>query len=233
MSIFENLQLSNSERFIHQYDFTTFLEAKDRLYSFNYGKIKETKSGINELIIPVESEANIYKCHNFESETEKGWYYYSIVEHPTFYRLKVYRTYRHKMILASQNGNVEMLIDNFTDTDKMKEFALSEAIIHDNWNIVDYLISNYIIKKNPIWDAIRYNKTEILKRLLARGIELPKDWLAYCAYNNSLDATKELLIKQKKHLKYKFDELNTSWLKRELYKDTETAKLITNTINKS
>jgi hypothetical protein len=233
MSIFENLQHSNSECCIHQYDFTTLPEAKDRLYSFNYGKIKETKSGLNELLIPTESEANNYKCLNFESETEKGWYYYSIVEHPTFYRLKVYRTYRHKMILASQIGDLEMLVNHFADTDKMKGFALSEAIIHDNWDVVDYLISNYIINKNPIWDAIRYNKVDILKRLLARGVDLPKDWLAYCAYNNSLNATKELIIKQKKHLAYKSDELHTPWLRRELHKDTETAKLIKNTLNKS
>jgi hypothetical protein len=232
MSIFENLQHSNSELCIHQYDFTTLPEAKDRLYSFNYGKIKETQSGINELIIPIESEANNYKCFNFESETEKAWYYYSIVEHPSFYSLKVYRTYRHKMILASQIGNLEMIVNNFTDTDKMKEFALSEAIIHDNWNIVDYLISNYNIKKNPIWDAIRYNKVEILKHLIARGIELPKEWLAYCAYNNSLNATEELLINQQKHLEYKLDVLHTPWLKRELYKHTDTSDLIKRTLIK-
>jgi hypothetical protein len=124
-------------------------------------------------------------------------------------------------------GNLDMFIEYFVDTKKMVDFSLSEAIIHGNLNIIKYTMNRLNIHANP-WIAIRYNQVEILNNLLDIDSKLPKDWLAYCMYNDSIDVAKELLLIRKYHLNFKKSELETSWYKREINKNKETSKFVKN-----
>lgn len=225
-NIYKNSQTYNSEIEIFKEDFISVDEAIEKMKSFDYGVIEKSKYGGGYFIVgeknPRNQEADLY----FDSENEDGFYYYTIENHVTFFRLIIKRTYKHKMITASMTGNLEMLIENFWNTDKMKEFSLNTAIINGKWNIVKYLVDNYDFKKTPLWDAIRYNKVEIVKNLIDSGYKLPKDWLAYCMYSDSLDVAKELILNRKAHLDFPIDELKTVWFQREIYKQSKTSEFV-------
>jgi hypothetical protein len=162
---------------IFQDDFETIESANRKMHSFNYGEIQKSEIGAITYEMNSSSESE-YLFYN--SETEEGFASYTIEIQPEKIKLYVYFTHKHKMIEASKNGDLNLFTEYFSNTQKMKGFALSTAITHNNWNIVDYLISNFDVETNPIWEAIRYDKVEILKKLIEKGIKFPKNWLAYC-----------------------------------------------------
>ena len=165
---------------------------------------------------------------SFESEDDQGFYYYTIENHDSFCRFKMSKTNKNKMITGAIKGNLDLFIEYFVNTKKMVDFSLSKAIIHGNWNIVEYIIKRLDINGNPCWIAIRYNQVEILNNLLDLDYKLTKDWLAYCMYNDSVDVAKELLLIRKYHLNFKKSELETSWYNREINKNKKTARFVKN-----
>lgn len=225
MEIF-NKQTYNSERLIFTNDFKSLDEAIAQMNAFNYGPIKKTEFGGQGLTLSDKPSRNDKNDLYFESENEDGFYYYTIEIHDKSFKLYINRTYKDKMITAATIGDLEMFIENFTNTNKMKEFSLSTAISKGHWNIVKYLIDNYDLQKRPLWDAIRYNKVEIVNNLLDMGQKLPKDWLAYCIYSDSFDVAKELLIERKAHLDFPTNELKTNWYQREINKKSRTSEFI-------
>lgn len=130
------------------------------------------------------------------------------------------------MISAAKSGNLTEFVEFFTNTDKMKDFSMSTAITHGHWNIVEYLLNNHVVNKAPVWEAIRYDKTEILAKLMASGLPLPEDWLAYCMYSNSILVTEFLIVKEKKHLDFPSSVIQTNWFSKEILKDTKTSRLV-------
>jgi hypothetical protein len=210
--------------------FLTQDEAINEVNSFNYGMIKKEENGVSVIEIsdnpePVrDTKEDIY----FSSQTDDAFYSYTIEKHEITFVLKVYRTIKHGMISAAITGNLTSFRENFDDREKMIEFSLSTAVINGNWNIVEYLIDNYRCKNNPLWLAIRYDKLDIVKRLLLRGMILPTDWLAYSMYSNSLNVIKELLEIQKVHLKLSTEELTTKWFIKELRKETPIVQFVKN-----
>lgn len=220
------MQSSNSERQIFTQDFKSQEDAIEKMESFDYGVITKSYVVGDTLIISDEDSRDDKDDLHFESENKDGFYYYTIEKHSNHYRLYIYRTHKHKMITAAMSGNVEMFLEHFSNTDKMKEFALSTAIAHEHWDIIKILIDNHDLKKRPIWDAIRYNKVGILSKLIDSGQPMPKDWLAYCLYSDSIDVAKELLLKRKAHLAFSANELKTSWFFREIDKGTKTADFV-------
>jgi len=208
--------------------FLTQEEAVAAAHSLHFGDLKNDLIGVSSVEISDTPEASrdteedIY----FSSETDDAFYSYTIEKHEITFILKVYRTKKHGMISAAKRGDFDAFIKNFDKRIKMIEFSLSTAIIHDNWEIVEYLIDNYELKNKAIWLAIRYDRLEIVQHLLLRGVNLTSNWLAYCMYSNSFNVVKELLGIQKFHLKYSSDELKTSWFFREVRKDTPVAKYV-------
>ena len=162
--------------------------------------------------------------HFFESEVSDSYYQFTIEEFNGFVNLKIFRTYKHPMISAAKSGDLDQFIEHFTDTEKMREFALGEAIFHEHWNITKYLIMNHHLKKNPTYWAIRYDNDVMIRKLLELNVPLDENWLAYCVYCDSEKVTEELLINRECHLKISEEEYNTDWLKKELRKkDNRTA----------
>lgn len=208
--------------------FLTQDEALNEVKYFNNGVLKKEENGVTVIEIgdnlePVRDMAeDIY----FSSETDDAFYNYTIEKHEITFVLKVYRTIKHGMISAAISGNLTSFKENFDDREKMIEFSLSTAVANDNWNIIEYLIDNYKCKNNPLWLAIRYDKLDIVKHLLSRGMILPTDWLAYCMYSNSLNVIKELLEIQKIHLKFTKEELKTQWFLKELRKETPIVQFV-------
>ncbi len=211
---------------IFSQDFKSVDQAIDKMKVFNYGKIEKCEIGMSSYTISNEKPREYKNDLYYFSENENGIYDYTIENHINFFRLKIYKTYKHKMISAAKSGNLEMFIKNFLNTEKMKGFSLSEAIINGHWNIVKYLIDNYDFKNKPISQAIRYDQVEIVNNLLNIRSILPKDWLAYCIYYDSIEVAKELLLKRKAHLNFSTDELKTNWFKREIYNRTKTAEFV-------
>lgn len=221
-----DLLTSHTEKQILTQDFNSLDKAIELMNSFDYGVIKKSQLGEIEFTNGGEEYRDQKNDLHFESQNEDAFYYYTIEIHLKFYRLLIKKTNRHKMVTAAETGNIDMFIENFSDTDKMKGFALSTAIINEQWGIVKHLIDNYDLKNKPLWDAIRYNKTGIVVKLLDHGHQLPKDWLAYCLYNDSIDVINELLIKRKSHLTFTSNELKTSWFKNEITKQSKSVELV-------
>lgn len=219
-------QTSFSERKIFTRDFPSLNEAILQMNSFDYGVMRKSKFGEVSITISDEPSRDDKNDLHFESQNQDGFYYYTIENHTKFHRLCVYKTNKHRMITAAEAGDIEMFIESFSNTDKMKEFSLSTAIVNKNWNIVEYLTDNYDLKKRPVWDAIRYNNVEIVSKLLDKGHKLPKDWLAYCIYSDSFDVARELLTKRKAHLIFPTEEIKTSWFHREIIKKSRTAEFV-------
>lgn len=213
-------------------DFFTQNEAIKKMTSFDYGIKKSSKFNWRELSITLSEGEDEEELSNvafdlcFESENENGFYFYRIENHNDFFKFIIEQTGKHKMITGAVEGDLELFINNFSNTDKMKEFALEKAVENGNWNIVEYVIDNYIKNQNPLWLAIKYNNVDILCKLRRKGMGLPKEWLAYCMYNDSIDVTKQLLLVEKVHLKLQESELQTNWFHREVQKDKKTSKFI-------
>lgn len=212
-------------------DFKSLDEARIKIESFNLGLVRESESGIQTLQMLDQDAVVVTDNIYFTSETNHAYYQYTIEKHVGYCKLRIFETGKNKMINAAKTGNLIEFKKSFTDTDKMKEFSLSTAITNGHWNIVEYLLHNYKVSKDPVWEAIRWNKVEILKNLLADGFKLPDDWLAYCIYSDSLDVAKELVLHNKKHLNYPEKEIRTKWFDKEILKDTETARLVKQNIN--
>jgi hypothetical protein len=211
----------------------SFLSQKEAIaaaLALNLGPLKEEKIGV--LIYQLNDNGELIRDYSddiyFSSKTEDAFYDYTIEKHEIYYVLKVYKTNKHGMISAAIDGDLESFKVNFDNRDKMIQFSLSTAIENNNWNIVEYLIENYDFKEKPLWHAIRYNKVDIIKKLLSKGRILPFDWLAYCMYSNSFDVMKELLEIQRAHLEYHIDEIKTKWYSREIRKNTDIAKYVKN-----
>lgn len=219
-------QASYPEKQIFSENFKSLDKAIERMKSLDYGIIKKSKFGIGSHSIEDPDQRHQNKDLYYNSQNVDGFYFYTIENHIDFYRLLIHKTNKHKMITAAETGDVDKFIKYFNDTDKMKEFSLSTAIINGHWNIVKYLTDNHNLKKKPLWDAIRYNKVEIVKNLLSNGHKLPKDWIAYCLYNDSIDVATELLINRKSHLNFTEDEIKTNWFKNEIIKKSKTADLV-------
>jgi hypothetical protein len=207
-------------------------EAIEGMYSLNYENISKTNSGIQVITIGENNEIDRDKTEDifFEAKTVEANYNFTIEKHSDAFVLQVYRTYKHKMITGSIVGDLELFIENFDNRRNMIEFSLSNAIIYDHWNIVKYLIENYEFKEKPIWLCIRYDRVKILNNLLSKGGEIPNDWLAYCLYSNSTGVTRELVDVHKLHHQHAIDEIKTSWLIKELRKDTELVKYVKKSI---
>lgn len=196
--------------------------------SFNYGILKKETIGVSIVKLGdyLEPTRDTVDDIYFSSKTDDAFFNYTIEKHEKKYVLHVYKTKKHEMISAAISGNLISFKENFDHRDKMIQFSLSSAIENDNWDIVEYLIDNYDFKDKPIWLAIRYDKLNIVKRLLSKGMILPNDWLAYCMYSNSLNVIKELLEIKKVHQRYTSDELKTNWFFREVKKDSLIAKYV-------
>lgn len=209
----------------------TFLsqqEAIEAAKSQNFGVLKRDKIGttVFELNNDDEPIRDTKDDMYFSSETSDWFYNYTIEKHETLYILQIYRTYKHRMISAAIDGNLDLFIEYFDDREKMIEFSLSTSIIHNNLNIVEYLINKYDFIVKAIWLSIRYDKIEILKYLQSKEFKLPNDWLAYAMYSNSINVLKELLDNQKLHLRFSKDELKTRWYIKEINKDNISAKFV-------
>lgn len=214
---------------IFEQEFKTKNKAHEIMYSFNYGEINKSPININGL--KIDTIGNVRNTESdlcYTSENENGFYSYIIENRNNLFILKVSCVKKNKMITGAIKGDLDMLKDNFIDSEKMIGFAMSEAIINENWNIVKYLIDEKKIKENPLWNAIRYNKVEIVNKLRDNGFELSENWLTYCMYNDSIDVTKELLLKRKVHLKYSESELRTIWFNQEIHKDRKTSNFVRN-----
>lgn len=212
-------------------NFSNQNEAIKKIASFDYGIKKSSKFNIRKFAITFnekdeEEISNIDFDLCFESENEDGFYFYRIENHIDYFKLIIEQTVKHKMIDGAIQGDLELLINNFSNTNKMKGFALEKAIENGNWEIVEYIVDHYIINQNPLRFAIRFNNKDILSRLMRKGIELPKDWLAYCMSNDSIEVTKQLLLVEKAHLRFQKTELQTNWFHQEVQKDKITSKFI-------
>ncbi|WP_298511085.1 hypothetical protein [uncultured Kordia sp.] len=212
-------------RDIFNQEFETKNKALEKMYSFEFGEIEKSPTNANSISYSdgefIEIETDLYF-----SENENSLFSYKIENKENSFRLIVSRKKKNKMISGAIKGDLNMLKDNFVDSKKMIGFALEEATINENWNIIKYLINEPKIGENPIWKAIRYNKVEITINLLNYGFELPNDWLAYCMNKDSIDVTKELLVKKKVHLKYPISELKTRWFNQEIHKDRNTSNFV-------
>lgn len=214
-----------SNQLIIKEDFPTLELVMRKLNSLNYGELTKTDSGNwthTNGKLPTE---NIY----FISETQNAKYQYTIEKFEGHYTLSVFETYKHGMITGAVIGDLGMFIKYFVNTEKMKEFSLSTASQHGNWNIIEYLISNYELNGDPVWYAIRWNHVKILNNLLDRKSSLPKDWLTYSIYCNSLEVAQELLLK--KRLNYK--PADEKWFAKEILKDNATANFVKSVLNLS
>lgn len=207
-------------------EFKSYEEARSKIDSFNFGQITESEFGNQTLEILDQDFVVITENTYFKSETTEAYYQYTIEKHVGYCKLRVFETYKHRMISAAKSGNLTEFVEFFTNTDKMKEFSMSTAITHGHWNIVEYLLKNHAVNKDPVWEAIRYDKTEILAKLMARGLPLPEDWLAYCMYSNSILVTEFLIVKEKKHLDFPSSVIQTNWFSKEILKDTKTSRLV-------
>lgn len=167
----------------------------------------------------------------FESETEGTIYDYTIEEFKNHAKLTIRKTYKHPMITAAKNGDLGMLIQSFVNTDKMIGFSLSEAIRNENINIVEHLIQNHGVKSKASYFGIRFDKPEVIKLAFRLGAPICQEWLAQCAYNNSIMVTKEFLLNQCYHKTIPKEQYMTKWLKKELEKDNEAVKIIKEAID--
>jgi hypothetical protein len=213
---------------IKSLSFLSQSEAIAAAHVLNLGALKEEKIGVS--VFELNDNGELIRDNSddiyYSSKTENAFYHYTIEKHEITFELKVYKTNKHGMISAAIDGDLDTFLQNFDHRDKMIQFSLSTAIENDNWQIVKYLIDNYDFKNKPLWLAIRYDKVDIVKRLLSKGISLPFDWLAYCMYSNSINVVKELLEVQKAHLEYPIDEIKTNWYSREIRKSSDIVNYV-------
>ena len=212
---------------IFKKEFKSKNKAHEKMYSFNYGEINKSLVNFNGIVL--DSDGNIRNDESdlcYTSEDENGIYYYIIENRNNLFTLEIICTKKNKMITGAIKGDLDMLKDNFINSEKMIGFAMSKAIINENWNIVKYLKDNYELNTNPLWDAIRYSKVEIVNKLIDNGFELEENWLAYCMSNDSIDVAKELLLKRKVYSKQSLPELRTIWFNKEVQKDKETSNFV-------
>jgi len=212
----------NSNILILQEEFESLEIALQKIAMLNYGTLNEAIKGNISLDAMLDPTVRMFY---YKSETDDAYYKFTI-EGRKNYKLSVYVTYKHKMVLAAQSGDLELFVRYFKEDDNLKYLSIDFAISNNRWNIVEYLIENSTLVKDPIWLSIKWNNLDILNKLLNLGHNLPDEWLAYCVYNNSLEITQELLLIKKKHLEYSQEDLNSNWLKKELLKDTLTSKLV-------
>ena len=208
-------------------------EAIDYIRNYGKGEIHKADSGNFTLRTKEDQEKDGHlKDHFFVSETSEHNFHYTIEEFKHSVNLKVFSTYKHPMISAAISGNLNQFIKHFTDTEKMKEFALGLAIQNSQWNITEYLINNHQLKKNPTYWAIRYDNVQMIRNLLELNIPLDKNWLAYCVYCDSQNVVHELLVNRKCHTKLPKEEYDTDWLKKELAKkDNTTSQIVRQILN--
>jgi hypothetical protein len=198
-------------------DFQTFELAEIKMHSFEYGEVEAVTFG--HITLGDTPTENTF----FRSETPRYYYQYTIAKHIDFYRLKVYRTFKNKMITGAITGNLEMFSENFADNEKMREFSLRTAIEHGQWNIVEYLIKNYNLKEDPLNYAIRWKQLGIVKNLLTMDCPLSKDWLAFCIHHDSHAVAKELFVTRK--LDFNPREAEHFFITR-LRRNSDTARLV-------
>ncbi len=204
-------------------------EAIIAMFSIDCGKIFQNPKRTRVILFTkgvVGKQRDTSEDLYFTSETKEAFYEYTIEKHEDFYKLEVYRTYKHGMITAAIVGDLDMFKECFDDRIKMIEFSLAKAIENDQWSIVEYLIDNFDLKNRPIKDSIRFDKVEILKSLLLREFELIYDWLAMCMHHNSINVATEFLCNQKCHLKFPIDEIKTRWFEKQIQKDNELVNLV-------
>ena len=219
-------------REIFNENFSTQNEAIKKMASYDYGVKKSSKFNLRKFTINSNKEKEEEKLNNvdfdlcFESEDNDGFYFYRIENHNSYFKLVITQTVKHKMITGAIEGDLEIMIDNFVNTDKMIRFALEKAIENGNWNIVEYIIDEYDIKENPLCSVIKYDKAELLWKLFDKGYKLPNDWLTYCMYNDSITVTRKLLNGEKVHFKSPISEIKTNWFNREVQKDKETSNFV-------
>lgn len=198
--------------------FQNFDEAIAKMYSLNNGIIIKTESGNWRLSLQTDFINFFYK-----SETTNAFYSYTIEKHSDHCLLWIVSTFKNRMVTAAQTGNLKLYVDNFIDTQKMRDFTLREAMANGHWNIIEFLIDHGQIEENPVWNAIRFNQVEIMCKLLDKGFSIPPDWLAYCIYSDSFEVAQELLVNRKKHLEFNALDLKTSFYLKEIKKETTTA----------
>jgi len=208
-------------------------DAIDYIRNYGKGEVHKSDFGIFTLRTQEDQKKDEHvKDHFFVSETSEQKFQYTIEEFKHCAILKVASTFKHPMISAAIFGKLNQFIEHFTDTEKMKEFALGLAIQNNHWNITEYLINNHQIKKNPTYWAIRYDNLQILKILLELKFPLYENWLAYCVYYDSQNVVHELLINRKVQTKLPKEEYETDWLKNELVKnDNKTSQIVRQTLN--
>ena len=197
-------------------------EAIVKLNSFNNGNIIRTESGNFRLLMDMRTKVDTF----YKSETNEALYSYTIEKYSDHCILWIVTTFKNKMVTAAKNGDLKLYKDNFQDNKKMRDFTLSEAIYNGHWSIIEFLIEHGQIEENPIWNAIRFNKVEIMCKLFDKGFPIPPDWLAYCIYNDSFEVAQELLLKREKHLEFNALDLKTSFYHKEIKRETKTALLI-------
>jgi hypothetical protein len=199
-------------------EFDLLDEALEYLSNLDYGEIHSSDFGNFTFYDDdiSEGEDNLY----FTSETSTSFFKYTIQKHAQKYILKIYATYKNKMVSGAITGDLDMFIDNFENNAKMREFTLHLSIQYNNWNITEYLLENFTITANPIWYAIRWNNSNILSRLLELNYQLPANWLPYCLYNDSLEIVQYLHSINPDIFKFSKD----NWFKKEISKTTKTAE---------
>ena len=209
-------------------------QALDYIRNYGKGEIHKADSGNFTFRTKEDKEKEGHlKDHFFVSETREHIFQYTIEEFKHSVNLNVFTTYKHPMISAAISGNLNQFVEHFTDTEKMKEFALGLAIQNNQWNITEHLINNHKIIKNPTYWAIRYDNALIIRKLLELNIPLDEEWLAYCVYYDSQNVVHELLVNRKCHTKLPKEEYETNWLKEELVKKDNTTSQIVREVLKT
>ena len=103
-------------------DFKTKEQAIKHMESLGLGKISKSKYSWSELtfIIGEVNPRDTSFDLSFESEDNEGFYFYNIQNHGSFYIFSMSKTNKHKMITGAISGNLDLFVENFVNTKKMK-----------------------------------------------------------------------------------------------------------------
>jgi len=160
-----------------------------------YGELREVENGTTVYSVN-ETDKSISNKYYF-SELENRYYEITIQEYLNHSIVYVYVTFLNRMIVAAESGNVEAFERYFENSQKMIDFAADRAIQNGHWSIINCILEMNKEISDPVYRALKYDKTNILNNLLNRNFELNGDWLQQAIREKSISIIEEFLILRK------------------------------------
>jgi hypothetical protein len=143
----------------------------------------------------------------YESEDLKTKINITLYSSQNEYLVHVWITYKHPMINAAVEDNLDLFKEYFRDDQIKINLAFQLSLENKCQSIYNWLIENKPITNDPIYRAIANDNVEVLDLLLRSNYTMKSNWLIQAVENHATNIINEFLHNRK----YEFESVNSSY----------------------